>query len=319
MVAPLISVVIPAHNPHPGRLRETLHALSRQALPAAQWETLLVDNASTRFPSTAELADVSPPNLRVSREERLGLTFARIHGFRAARADLAVLVDDDNVIDESYLANVIRIFAANPAVGLAGGRSLPRFEKSPPDWVREFHSLLALRDLGSQAQVSNGLQPNGAPAPEYPACAPIGAGMAIRRAAWEAWMRAREGGPTLSDRRGKQLTSGGDNDIIFCAMEAGWEVGYFPELSLQHLIPAERLEPEYLARLNRGIQKSWMEVLSAHGANRWPRISRAGAALRKVKAWITYRPWSDAAARIRWHGACGHFEGRVTAEDRIAG
>jgi hypothetical protein len=153
------------------------------------------------------------------------------------------------------------------------------------------------------------LRPSGAATNEYPAFAPIGAGMALRRAAWSAWLDA---GPAagVSDRRGGALTSGGDNDIVLAAMRAGWEVGYFPGLSLVHLIPAGRLEAGYLARLNRGIQKSWMEVLSQHAANPWPPLSGSGARLRILKAWFTHRAWAGPAGRIRWQGACGHFEGR---------
>ena len=76
-------------------------------------------------------------------------------------------------------------------------------------------------------------------------------------ARFQAWLDARTGGSgVLTDRRGNELTSGGDNDIVFCVMQAGWEVAYVPQLSLTHLIPAGRLEAGYLARLNRGIQKS---------------------------------------------------------------
>ena len=143
--------------------------------------------------------------------------------------------------------------------------------------------------------------------------APIGAGMALRREAWGAWLAQNEASEKrISDRRGPELTSAGDNDIVLCAMSAGWEAGYFPELSLTHLIPASRLTADYLGRLNRGIQKSWMQVLSRHDANSWTTISAFGASLRKARAYLSYRAWSSTAARIRWQGACGHFEGRVS-------
>jgi glycosyltransferase involved in cell wall biosynthesis len=306
-----ISVLIPAYNPHAGRLRETLAALRTQSLPPSRWETVIIDNASSRFPASEAIADVSPQGLRIVREPRLGLTYARIRGFTEARADLAICVDDDNVLDPRYLENVLAIFSRHPRLGIAGGRCVPGFESSPPAWVREFDLLLALRDLGDRELVSAGLRPPGAALNEYPAFAPLGAGMALRREAWAAWLNARSEAAGISDRKGNELTSGGDNDIVFCAMEAGWEVGYFPQLSLRHLIPPERTECAYLCRLNRGIQKSWMQVLRLHEANPWPPLTGAGAALRNAKAWISYRAWSTPAARVRWQGACGHFEGRV--------
>jgi GT2 family glycosyltransferase len=218
-------------------------------------------------------------------------------------------VDDDNVLAPDYLEGSLSAFASHPRVGLAGGRSVPRFSSDPPGWAREFYGLLALRDLGGADRISQGLRPRGSERNAYPDFAPIGAGMALRRAAWQAWLDAPASG--LSDRRGGALSSSGDNDIVLCAMRAGWEVGYFPGLVLTHLIPPGRLEASYLARLNRGIQKSWMQVLARHDASPWPPITPAGAALRKARAWFTHRAWSSPAARIRWNGACGHFEGRV--------
>ena len=42
-----LTAIIPAHHPHRVRLARTLAALAAQTLPAENWETLLVDNAST--------------------------------------------------------------------------------------------------------------------------------------------------------------------------------------------------------------------------------------------------------------------------------
>jgi cellulose synthase/poly-beta-1,6-N-acetylglucosamine synthase-like glycosyltransferase len=307
-----LSVIIPTHNPHPGRLRRTLFGLRAQTLPVDRWETILVNNASTEFPDTRFFADCAPVNFSMVSEPTLGLSAARRHGFNVARGTLAVLVDDDNVLAPDYLEQVIALFARQPRVGVAGGKSVPEFERPPADWQQEFLPLLALRDLGPDELISHGLRPAGGTRNEYPAFAPIGAGMALRREAWTAWLDApAAAGAALSDRRGGELTSAGDNDLVLCAMRAGWEAGYFPGLSLTHLIPASRLDADYLARLNRGIQKSWMQVLARHEASPWPPLTPLGAALRKAKAWFAHHPWSSPAARIRWQGACGHFDGRV--------
>jgi glycosyltransferase involved in cell wall biosynthesis len=307
-----LSVILPTHNPDPERLRRTLAGLRVQTVPAHRWETLLVNNASTRFPAGAFFADCAPDNLTFLDEPALGLTAARLRGLTAARGGLAVLVDDDNVLDPDYLAQVLAIFAAHPRLGSAGGKSVPEFATTPPEWTREFFPLLALRDLGATEQIVAALRPPGAARNEYPTCAPLGAGMALRRASWQAWLVARHSSnAALSDRRGDALSSGGDNDIVLCALQAGWATGYFPQLRLTHLIPAARLEAGYLARLNRGIQESWMQVLSLNQANPWPPLTRRSATLRKIKGWFTSRAWSSPAARIRWQGACGHFDGRV--------
>lgn len=309
MSTPLISVILPTHSPDATRLRRTLAGLRAQTLPADQWELLLVDNASVPPVALVDVTSFAPPGLRIVREPRLGLTAARRCGFNAARGELLVLVDDDNVLAPDYLAEIAQLFARHPRVGACGGRSVPEFSQPPEAWHRDFFDLLALRDLGPAPLFARRDESGSDTAQGYPPCAPIGAGMALRRAAVQPWLQ-RDVAASLTDRRGSDLTSGGDNEIVFGVLRAGWDVAYFPELVLTHLIPAARLERRYLARLNRGIQSSWMRVLSRHGANPWPEIAGWSVPLRQLKAWLTCRAWTGPAAYVRWQGACGHFEGR---------
>lgn len=304
-----LSVIIPTHNPHAGRLRRTLRALQVQTLPAENWDCLLVDNASVVPLRHADWSPHGPSGLRLVAEPSPGLSQARRRGFTEARGELLVLVDDDNELAPDYLAEVVQLFAVHPRVGALGGRILPEFESPPSPWVREFDGLLACRDLGDVAQISAGLCNPTTGRNGYPMFAPMGAGMALRRAAAASWLEG--GGATaLPDRQGGKLSSSGDNDIILCAMRAGWEAAYFPSLRLTHLIPTDRTNRDYLARLNRGIQNSWMRVLARHDASPWPPLAAWTVPMRCTKAWFTHRAWSSDAAYVRWQGACGHFEGR---------
>jgi glycosyltransferase involved in cell wall biosynthesis len=305
-----LSVIIPTHNPDAARLRRTLAGLRAQTLPAAQWELIIVDNASTSALTTTVLGGLAPVASRIIAESQLGLTSARRRGFTEARGEYLVLVDDDNELAPNYLAETLHLFATHPRVGLLGGRSWPEFEQPPAAWVREFDGLIACRDLGYRPLISSGLRNPATGRNDYPVFAPIGAGMALRRPAAQAWLD-QGSSATLPDRKGTELSSSGDNDIVLAAMAAGWEAAYFPSLRLTHLIPASRTSPAYLARLNRGIQRSWMQVLTKHAANPWPPIASWTVPLRQLKAWLALRGWSGAAAHIRWQGACGHFEGRV--------
>lgn len=308
----MISVIIPTLQPHAGRLQRTLRALRAQSLPAGQWECIVVDNGSSPALQAADWSGHGPAGLRLVAEPSPGLSHARRRGFTAGRGDIFVLVDDDNELAPDYLAEVQRLFAAHPRVGALGGRSLPEFEQAPAAWAREFDGLIACRDLGEAPLISAGLRNPATGRNDYPLCAPIGAGMALRRAAAQAWLD-RSSASALPDRQGAALSSSGDNDIILCAMAAGWECGYFPTLSLTHLIPPARTTRDYLGRLNRGIQNSWMRVLSLHDANPWPPLAPWTVPLRCAKAWFSHRAWSSDAAWVRWQGACGHFEGRVPA------
>jgi glycosyltransferase involved in cell wall biosynthesis len=298
----MISVIICTYNPDQARLDRVLAALNAQTLARDRWELIVVDNASTA-PVDVSIADVGP---RVVPEPRQGLSWARFTGVSEARHPLVVFVDDDNVLDPGYLSAAASIASAHPTLGAFGGRSIPDWEggAAPPVWIAEFHGNLALRDLGSeeiiQAWVAGG---------PFPTAAPIGAGMVARKDAMARWMSAFADGARISDRRGRELTSGGDNDIVITILEQGYSVGYFPDLVLTHIIPAARLEVAHQGRLSRGIAKSWVEVLALHDLNPWKPIAPWTRPLRQARAWLHHRPWESPARFVRFNAACGHFDG----------
>lgn len=306
---PLLSVIIPTHAPNPTRFRRTLGGLRKQKLARDSWELLVIDNASPdpQFISNYDLS--WHPSANIIREERLGLTWARIAGIQASRGDYLVFVDDDNVLHPNYLENTIEIFQQNSQLGAIGGKSLPEFEVEPESWIADFFKCLALRDLGGKALTScqAGLSQSHR---QYPEFAPIGAGMALRRQAVKAYTNRILGDSTrvVVDRTGRSLSSGGDNDIVLTLLNAGWEVGYFPQLELTHLIAASRLTKDYLARINRASLRSWIQVLDLHGIRVWQAIPRWTVLPRKIKAFFVYQPWKDAASYVRWQGACGMYE-----------
>lgn len=306
MKSPELAAVLCTHAPQLDRLRAAVAALQAQTLSPERWESVLVDNASPAFPREAFWRDHAPARLRPVIEPVLGLTHARRRGLRETSAPLVVFVDDDNVLAPDYLARALEHFAAHPDLGAAGGRSIGRFERPPAGWQKRFLDLLAVRDLGPEPLFSD--PPSGNEPVRYPPCAPIGAGMIVRRTATANWLAQ----PVIAtDRRGGDLASGGDNDLVLAIHTAGWRVAYFPDLALEHLVPAARLDPLYLGRLNRAVQRSWMRVLTHHRANPWPPLGRAGAALRIARAWVRHRAWAGGAGLVAWQGARGHFEGRV--------
>lgn len=299
-----LSVILPTRNPHPGRLARTLAGLVAQTLDRIQWEVLLVDNGST--PPLASPAEALP-GLAILREETPGLTPARLRGIAAAQGEVLVFVDDDNVLAPGFLVAALARFSALPQLAVAGGPVRPEFEATPPAWLHEFRGLLALHDHGDRPQIASG----GAGQP-WPAFPPVGAGLCIRRTHALAYAAALDRQPERAalDRRGGELTSGGDNDLVFTALHAGGDVGYFPELALTHLIPAGRLDVDYLGRLNQGIQRSWVRVLALHGQNPWPPIPRWSVPLRSARAWLRARAWRSSVHRIRWRGLHGRFLGQ---------
>jgi glycosyltransferase involved in cell wall biosynthesis len=307
-VAPRLSVILPTRNPHPGRLHRTLAGLAAQTLDRTKWEVLLIDNASDQPWELSEELVAALPEFQRLPEAVIGLTPARLRGINAARGDVLVFVDDDNVLAPDYLAQSLRLFAEQPRLAAAGGPVRPEWETPPPDWTGEFHGLLALRDLGAEIKIC----PGGSGV-RWPDFAPVGAGLVVRRAGTLAYADALNRDPARRalDRRGRNLGSGGDNDLVFALLHAGGDVGYFPELQLTHLIPASRLEASYLARLNEGIMRTWVAVLHLHGQCPWPAIASWTVPLRTARAWWRFQAWRSPAHRIRWRGAAGQFQGQA--------
>ena len=80
---------------------------------------------------------------------------------------------------------------------------------------------------------------------------------------------------------------------------------------------AARLQAAYQQRLARASFRDFVQVLDLHGIRPWCAIPAWSVPLRALKAWFTFRAWRrDAAARIRWWGAIGQFEGRSSLQRR---
>lgn len=304
----LVSVVIPTYQPNLARLRDVVAALERQSLSSAERQIIIVDNRGDPPLDPHDLSEQTVSTLKIVREEQLGLTPARIRGIREAQGEVIVFVDDDNLLANNYLSVVVTRFADNPELGASGGKSLAQFETEPPAWTKEFWQILAVRDLGPKPLRARGSS-------MYPACAPIGAGMAVRQDVALEWSKEIENDPVrmVLDRSGRSLASGGDNDLILTILKRGFEVEYAPELVLTHLIPRARITRDYLGELNYASSKTWVQVLGLHGMAPWAPISRLGAMARKLRSFVSLRAWSGPAEHIRWRGACGIFDGRITS------
>jgi glycosyltransferase involved in cell wall biosynthesis len=310
---PLVSVVLPTRDPNLGRLRATLDGLAAQTLPRNRWQLHVIDNGSSPSLESVARAELMQLAADVIVESQPGLTPARLAGIRAASGETIVFVDDDNILDPGYLAAVVRRFSENPTLGAAGGPVVPSWESPPPAWTTPFHGLLALRERTASIEIAIG----GKDTP-WPAFAPVGAGMAVRRPHANAYAEAvsHDSRRFSLDRSGGSLASGGDNDLIFTALHAGGDVGYFPELRVTHLIPAARFDATYLARLNRGVMRTWVRVLALHGQCPWPAIAKWTVPLRYARAKWRCRSEPRPSRTVTLAGLLGQFEGQADISAR---
>ena len=243
-----ISVITCTHNPRRNYLDKVLAALKSQTLPVEQWELLLIDNASEQL--LASEIDLSwHPHARHVREDKLGLTPARLRGIQEAQAEVLVFVDDDNVLDSDYLEVTLQISKEWPMIGAWGGQIRGEFEKTPPDWAKPYLYQLCIREF-EQDKWSNLLHQH--------ETTPCGAGICVQQIVAKKYAELVSNDPKRLelDRKGKLLTSSGDTDLAFTACDIGLGTGQFTSLKLTHLIPASRLDIEYLIRLHEGLAYS---------------------------------------------------------------
>lgn len=282
-MTPAISVIICAHNPQADYFDRVLEALRAQAFSRDRWELLLVDNASAQ--PLDEVWDLSwHPGARHIREDQLGLALARLRGITEAKGKLLIFVDDDNVLTPSYLAKALRIGHEWPLLGVWGGSIIPEFEIEPPDHLRKY-----LRAI-SMVKVKSPRWSNVATCPGVELC---GAGMCLRANVGSAYRRLYETSEIrLTDRSGKNLTSGGDTEICYVSCSLGLGIGMFPSLELTHLIPRQRLTDDYLIRLSEGIQMSG-HVLDFKWHGVVPRAPYSGVELLRFIKHVTSRRGID--------------------------
>jgi glycosyltransferase involved in cell wall biosynthesis len=285
----LVSVIICTHNPRSDYLSRVLQALDSQTLSKDLWELLLIDNASEKILSTE--IDLSwHPNSRHIREDELGLTPARLRGIKEAKSETIIFVDDDNVLDLDYLEVALRISKDYPFIGAWGGQIRPEFEIEPPEWTKPYWGILAIREF-DQDKWSNLLHQH--------ETTPCGAGLCVRKFVAEKYAQSvsTQTEKIKLDRKGKQLTSCGDSDLAFTACDLGLGTGQFTALKMTHLIPAFRLQLDYIERLVEGITYSNTILNSFRGQTPTIQISWQ----RKIIQY--YRRWRLSPNQRRLHDA----------------
>lgn len=223
----LVSAVVCTHN-RLEHLRRAIESLTAQSLDPAQFEILLVDNASSDGTAAwAASFGQAVKNLIYSYEPRLGLNNARNTGWRQARANIVAFLDDDAVADVHWLKNIVEKFSQlDDRAAAIGGKVDPLWEAPPPPWLEpRFWPPLCVLDLSDNDMR---MERN-----HYF----VGANMAIRTEAL-----AKVGGfHPLLDRQGKNLLSNGELHLKRLLEAAGYHSYFCPEIKVQHLVPKDRM------------------------------------------------------------------------------
>ena len=117
------SIVIPVRNDS-GPLETCLAAIASQA-DRGGFEVVIVDDGS-RVAVSPDRWRNHVPDIRVVRQERLGVAAARNRGIEEAMGEIIVFVDSDVMVGPDFLTRVMRAADDNPGdaafqIGLSGG------------------------------------------------------------------------------------------------------------------------------------------------------------------------------------------------------
>lgn len=237
------TIAIPTYNGD-ARLPPLLARLQEQKnVENIAWEILIVDNNSTDQTQQV-LRDFQthwnkPFPLKYCREEKQGLAYARQRAISEAQGKWVAFLDDDIRPAPDWVANAYTFGQEHPQAGAYGGQIHGDFEIPPPENFQRIESFLAIRERGSKPHLykANSLS------------LPPGAALVVNKQAWRENAPAR---PTLIGRVNGKMLAGEDYEILLHMHHSGWEIWYNPAMHVEHQIPKQRLEKDYLIPLIRG-------------------------------------------------------------------
>jgi glycosyltransferase involved in cell wall biosynthesis len=207
----LLSVAICTRN-RAQMLVEAAQSVLGQLAPDG--ELVIVDNASTdETPLLAGRLAEQDHRVRVVREKRPGISYARNTALHHARGVYVIFVDDDETVEAGWLDAYVQFFRKPPSekVGCAGGPYIPAFEVLPPTWLSPTYGGF---DLGGQRRALEGI------------VGPAGGNCAYPRELVIAM-----GG------FGADLIRCEDSELNWRLRTAGYEIWWLPEARIRHRIP----------------------------------------------------------------------------------
>jgi glycosyltransferase involved in cell wall biosynthesis len=243
------------------RLPQVLETLKSQRFTQpCHWEVMVVDNNSRD--RTPEVVQTYQQNwlpgvpLRYCFEPRQGIAYARRCALKHSTAPLIGFLDDDTQPSPTWVQAAYDFGQAHPQAGAYGSAIQPQTEVPLPPHFERIAPLLAIINRG----------PHPFPYQGRHSVLPAGAGMVVRRQAWDTCVPRQ---PRLSGVNGNSLANKGEDvETLSYIRDGGWQVWHNPAMAIAHHLPAHRLQRDYLVDLGRAI-----------GLSRWP--------LRRLR----HRPW----------------------------
>lgn len=297
---PCLSVIICTHN-RAERLELALAALCSQSLTGANFETVVVDNASTD--TTAAVCQNYKDRLSTLRyiyEPVLGLSRARNTGWQQAKSEYIAYLDDDAIPCPVWVESLLHTFeTVKPTPDCVGGPIYPLWEVPKPAWASNSMKEFSTLDYGN----------------EYKWCKPhampfFGANITYRRDA----LRGVGGFREELGRKGEKLLSSEEKFLNMTLEQQGKLFYYNPRASVQHWVFKERVDPDWV--VGRAYWQGWSDAIVAHVLGQAQSKLRLVGSLKLLKnvlnpqnvlAYMQANPQAQVKSRVRISFCWGYF------------
>lgn len=251
-------------------------------------EILVIDNAPSDQ-STREAVSQKFGQIRYVCEETPGLNYARNRALVEAQGDVVAYLDDDAVADVHWAAQLQAVFSRYPEVALCAGRVLALNPEAPAQQLFEANGGF---DRGTEAVMLPGdqIKPlHGRRASLIAWAVSVGNGtsFAVRRKVAMAL-----GGFDEALDRGPELPGGGDLDMFWRVLEAGYQLRYEPLVLAHH--EHRRDMPGVIAQL-AGHQRALIAFLVKSYGHAQGRVK---ISLGIFLLWRLMKPWIRSLRRI---------------------
>lgn len=222
-----LTAVICTHN-RPDLLKRALASLVALDPPAS--EILVVDNAPSDD-RTQRLVMGEFPSVRYVREGKPGLNFARNRAVAEGRFPVLAFLDDDAVAHPGWCEAFRARFSERSALGACTGRVEPLETETESQRLFEANGGFSrgLDPIRLPADMARPLHGRRAPPIAWSVSIGCGASMAVRREAVSAI-----GGFDEALDMGAVLPGGGDLDMLWRLLDAGYELEYQPDALAWH-------------------------------------------------------------------------------------
>lgn len=211
------------------------------------FQILVVDNA----PSNSQTQEIvtSLPDVNYVMEPKPGLNFARNLAVQKATGDILAFIDDDVIVDRFWLRGLQRSLTNHPDAAAFTGLVLPTELKTEAQI--SFEAIGGFEKAYETIRYGQSLPGH----PFYPCIGGkfgTGCNMAFRRS-----VLVELGGFDEALDTGAALPGGGDTDMLYRVVRAGYPLIYEPEFMVFH-----RHRSEY-EHLRRQLCRSWSQGLMA--------------------------------------------------------